>query len=321
MSPSLQGLHHVTAIASDPQQNIEFYTRLLGLRLVKLTVNFDDPGTYHLYYGNYSGQPGSILAFYPWARVQRGETGYGQAASAALLVPPGSLGFWQSRIHKYTGQDGGLTQRFNEEVLSFEDTSGLLVELVAREGVQEAPFWMDGPIDGRYALRGLADPCLIVNRIEKSAALLERLFGLSFSGQAGNRYRFSLPGQPTSVDLLLDPTAPRGKMGTGVIHHLAWRAADVQELLDWRKILVSQFFNVSQVQDRKYYQSIYFREPGGALLEIATDRPGFSVDEGVATLGTQLMLPDWLETRRQSLMGLLPAIYPTGDMMMYQNWR
>jgi glyoxalase family protein len=315
MPQLIHGLHHITAIAGDPQQNLDFYTHALGLRLVKLTVNYDDPRTYHFYFGDSTGSPGTIISFYPWDNAQRGQVGLGQTNSVAFLVPPGSLGFWQERLKKYTGNIDKVQTRFDEELLTFTDPHGLPIELVAREDAVSTQFWAQGPISEIYAIRGFAGPTLLTGSLEKTGQFLNKLFGMVPDVRSGNRFRFSFPagGPNTHIDLLVNPDFPRGRVGAGVVHHVAWNVRTDNELDEWRRRLMSKFFQVSAIQDRNYYRSIYFREPGGVVFEIATEEPGFTLDETEGRLGSNLMLPTWLEPRRQTVIGSLPQLFlPNG---------
>lgn len=288
---NLPGIHHVTAIASDPDRNLDFYTRVLGLRLVKLTVNFDDPGTYHFYFGDEKGSPGTLLTFFPWPGAPRGRRGSGQAAAVSFAVT--SLSGWEERLTNYT-----VTTRFGEEVLSFADPDGLPVELVSGRGTQAA-----GP--GR--ITGICGVTLAESGYESTARLLTETFGYKMDAVEGNHFRYRSAGGD-HVDLLCQPEARRGGMGAGTVHHVAFRADSDEEQREWQRELSGQGYNVTPVLDRNYFHSIYFREPGGVLFEIATDPPGFTVDEGAAELGMTLQLPPRLEPQRAEIEEALPTI-------------
>lgn len=304
------GIHHVTAIATDPQANLDFYTRVLGLRLVKKTVNFDDPTTYHLYFGDEKGRPGTILTFFPWPQARRGIRGTGQATVTSFIVPAGSLGFWADRL----GQEGVAAEqsgrRFEEEVLTLLDPDGLKLELVAHEQAAALPFWGGGPIPQESASRGFHGTTLTLEGYEATAALLSGPLGLRPAGEEGNRFRFAAAsgGPGRFVDLLCTPDARPGRMAAGTVHHVAFRARDEVEQGTVRKALVSAGMDVTPVLDRNYFRSIYFREPGGVLFEVATDPPGFTVDETVDQLGTSLKLPGWLEPHRHGIEAVLPEL-------------
>jgi glyoxalase family protein len=310
MTEPMRGIHHITAIASDPQSNLDFYTQVLGLRLVKLTVNFDDPGTYHFYFGDEAGRPGTILTFFPWVNSRRGQRGIGQVGAVAYTIPAESTGFWQERFKRLGISISTPFQRFDEEVLTVLDSDSMPVELVAREGARAEPHWSGGPVPEEHAIRGFDSPTFLLEGFERTAALLTETFGLRQVQQSGQRYRFSTGGNGagSQVDIEVRPNEMFGQMGAGIVHHIAWRASDDQQQADWREILVRQGYNVTPVLDRQYFHSIYFREPGGILFEIATDPPGFSLDEAPESLGTQLKLPDWLEPRRASIERLLPQL-------------
>ena len=309
VSKGLVGIHHVTAIAGDPQQNIDFYAGILGLRLVKLTVNYDDPGTYHLYYGDIVGHPGSIMTFFPWPMGQKGRHGTGQLTTTSFSVPDGSLEYWMARFKQYRIPFEKQTQRFDERALSFVDYDGLKLELVENGNDSRSP-WDEGPVPSEKAIRGFYGVTLSEEGYERTAWLLKEIFGFESTKSENNRFRYeagkSEPGD--IVDILCIPAAPLGFVSVGTVHHVAWRARDDEEQKEWRRKLVNLGLDVTPVIDRKYFHSIYFREPGGVLFEIATDPPGFTVDQTQNELGTRLVLPSWLEPARKQLEQALPAI-------------
>jgi glyoxalase family protein len=315
MDEQIPGIHHITAIACDPQQNVDFYTRILGLRLVKLTVNFDDPGTYHLYYGDERGQPGTILTFFPWPGARRGRRGTGQVATTSFSVPEGSLDYWEGRLKRYDITTGQRQRRFEEEALTFLDPDWMHLELVANPAADESSPWKDGPIPTDYAIRGFHSVTLWENNPEPTAALLRDTLGFSAAAENGPRSRFQGSAQSPGavVDLLHLPDGERGWGGAGTVHHVAWRTPGDAEQLAWRQTLADQGLHVTPVMDRQYFRSIYFREPGGVLFEIATDPPGFTRDESLAKLGTRLRLPAWLETRRADVEAALPELSLPGN--------
>lgn len=310
MQDKISGIHHITAIASDPQRNLDFYTSTLGLRMVKLTVNFDDPGSYHFYFGDAAGSPGTILTFFPWPQARRGRHGVGQVGAVGFNVPQNSLGYWMERLKQQGVSTGSPSQRFEEEVLSFTDPDGMLIELVASpRGNTAEGTWDRGPVSLEHAIRGFAAPTLLVGEMEGTAALLGEGMGLERVQSWGNRLRFSGGARIGGVvDLEERPGEPRGGMGAGVVHHIAWRTPDDARQLAWRERLILRGLNVTEVRDRNYFHSIYFREPGGILFEIATDAPGFAIDEPFETLGTHLKLPAWFEPRRELLEKTLPPL-------------
>jgi catechol 2,3-dioxygenase-like lactoylglutathione lyase family enzyme len=299
--PTVTGIHHITAIAGDPQRNLDFYTEVLGLRLVKLTVNFDDPGTYHFYFGDAEGRPGSILTFFPWAGVPRGTVGNGQVTATSFAVPWGSLDYWRERLRNAGIPVEDTGERFGETVFRFADPDGLPLELISTAGAGRAPSG---------AITGFHSATLSEEGYENTAALLEGVMGLRPVGQEGSRYRYEMgTGGPSKiVDVVCSPEARRGRLGAGTVHHIAWRTPDDAQQLAWRKRLVEDGYNVSPVMDRTYFHSIYYREPGGILFEIATDPPGFTLDEPLDHLGERLMLPPQFEAHRALIEKQVPKL-------------
>ena len=304
------GLHHVTAIAGDAQANLDFYAGLLGLRLVKKTVNFDDPGTYHLYYGDAAGSPGSILTFFPWKGARRGRDGAGTTSATSFAVPAARLDFWRSRLSEadVPFQDG---ERFGDSILQFRDHEGLGLELVA---VDPAPAgfqpWNTGDIPASAAILGFHGVTLRLRDVGPSRTLLESVMGFRMVGEENGRLRFESGdgGSSTYVDLLEDPQAPRALGGAGTVHHVAFRNADDGSQAEWRQHLMQEMVLPTDVKDRQYFHSIYYREPGGVLFELATDPPGFTFDESQDALGQDLKLPPWLETARDRIEAALPSL-------------
>ena len=250
------GIHHVTAIASDPQANIDFYTKFLGLRLVKKTVNFDDPGSYHLYYGDHYGTPGSIITFFPWPGARRGRKGNGQVTITSFSIPKDAIGEWARRLSQAGVDFNGPITRFGEEVLTFEDPDGLQLELVAATA-------QDG-----HAIQSFHSATISEEGYERTARLLTETMGFRHAGEEGNRFRFVIgDGGPSKiVDVVCSPDATRGLVSAGTVHHIAWRTPDAEQQLRWRGALVGLDYNVSPVMDRNYFESIYFREPGRSSL-------------------------------------------------------
>lgn len=304
----IAGIHHITAISGDPQRTLDFYTQVIGLRLVKLTVNFDDPGTYHFYFGDEVGTPGTILTFFPWPRVPQGEFGTGQVATIAFEVPAASLEFWVKRLDDRAVYVGGTEQRFGEDVVRFRDPDGLWLEFVGVSRPAERPLPGSGVIPPEHALRGFHSATLL----ERGAADTERLIefmGFSRTAESGNRIRYQAGGRDASIlDLALEPQTPHGDLGAGIVHHIAFRTPTDDAQKEWRQELLPYVRDVTRVIDRIYFHSIYFREPGGILFEIATDPPGFATDETVEHLGERLMLPPWLESSRADLERRLPRL-------------
>lgn len=311
MQKQIPGLHHVTAIAGDPQRNLDFYVGLLGLRFVKRTVNFDDPGTYHFYFGDHRGTPGTILTFFPWPSVRRGIRGTGQIEATAFAISPGSIGYWLERLKQQHVTAERTASRFGEEVIRFVDPDGLLLELIGSNSLAPIEQWPESPIPPEHALRGFHGVSAALEGYEKTARLLTDTFDYRLIEESENRFRFvsrdeNAPGR--IVDLLCVPDSGVGRVAAGSVHHIAFRARDEQEQLQWREQLVDLGYNVTPVIDRIYFHSIYFREPGGVLFEIATEPPGFTFDETIKELGTCLRLPPWLESARSQIEKILPAI-------------
>jgi glyoxalase family protein len=302
MTPTIPGIHHVTAICSDPQQNVDFYCGVLGLRLVKLTVNFDDPGSYHLYYGDDLGRPGTIMTFFAWPGAHRGVIGPPQVTATAFAVPAAAFDFWSERLGQHGIQTEPGASRFGEPVLGFADPDGLRLELVATaEPGRHAPS--GGPVPAEQAIRGFHAVTLSEEGYENTARLLTETMGFRAEGSEGNRFRYRAgTGEFASVvDLVCTPDARHGGMGAGVIHHVAFRTPDDAQQEAWRDRIAGLGYNVSPVMDRNYFHSIYYREPGGVLFEIATDPPGFTADEAPEQLGTYLRLPPWMEPHRSRI--------------------
>jgi glyoxalase family protein len=306
---TLAGIHHVTAITSDPQKNIDFYCGVLGLRLVKLTVNFDDPGSYHLYYGDDLGRPGTILTFFAWPGAYRGRIGTPQAAATAYAVPSKSLEFWKSRLEKLGIKTTLEHDRFSDRAIQFPDPDGLQIELVESSS-PKGHAWKTPEIPDEYALRGFHSVTLAEEGYEKTANLLTTLMNFKHIGSDQNRFRYQATGDgfASTVDVLCTPAGKPGSMGAGVVHHVAFRTPNDAQQAAWHKAIIAAGFNVSPVMDRCYFHSIYYREPGGVLFEIATENPGFTADQPAAELGTKIMLPPWLEKYRAEIVKALPPV-------------
>jgi glyoxalase family protein len=295
-TPTILGLHHITAIAGDPERNVLFYNRLLGLRLVKVTVNFDDPGSYHLYYGSGKGSPGSLLTFFPWPRAHSGSRSTGETSAIALSIPTGSLDFWKSRLNEKQISLQELSFADGPKKLAFADPDGMNLHLVEAAGADSTLRWDEGPVSPDFAIHGLHHVVLDIfaSDVQASRQMLETNLGLN--------------GSTYLAEIASAPSRKRGQMGPGVVHHIAWRAADDAAQAAWRTQLLQAGLHVTPVQDRQYFHSIYFREPGGVLFEIATDNPGFLTDESYEELGKHLKLPPWLEPHRKSIEAALPPL-------------
>lgn len=310
MHKEILGIHHITAIASDPQTNLDFYAGVLGLRLVKLTVNFDDPGTYHLYYGDGAGHPGTILTFFPWPGAPKGRQGTGLVTETSFAVPVGALDFWTSRLSQSGIALSGPFERFGEQVISLSDPDGMRLELIATKAAASDRAYGEGPVPIEFAIRGFHSATLAQADHRDTAALLTTTMGFRPVAQDGNRYRYAVgSGGPSGLVDIVELSAEQpGRVLAGTVHHIAWRTADDAQQHDWRSELTRLRYGVSPVMDRKYFHSIYFREPGGILFEIATDPPGFAVDEAPEDLGSRLVLPAWLEPDRGRLEKILPPL-------------
>ena len=306
--PQILGIHHVTAIASDPQRNFDFYTRVLGLRLVKKTVNFDDPSAYHFYFGDGEGRPGTLLTFFPWPDARRGVQGAGQTSATTFAVPRGALGYWAERLAAH-GVDVGHTRRDGGDVLAFADPDGLALELVERGDFGSWQPWEQGAVPAEHAIHGIDAVTLAEADPERTASFLTDNLGFRASGSDGDRASFQATagGAGTRVDVVPSADA-RGRVAAGSVHHVAFRLADDDAQRDWRQLLASGGVMVTPVKDRDYFHSIYFREPGGVLFELATDTPGFAIDEPVDELGTALRLPVVLRSRREEIERRLPPL-------------
>ena len=314
MTPQTTGIHHATAISGGPQRNVDFYAGTLGLRLVKKTVNFDDPETYHLYYGDGAGSPGTIMTFFPWARAPGGRIGAGQLVVTSFSVPATSLGYWTERLVEKGVRFERPRDRFGDTVLSFEDHDRLRVELVAAG--DSRPGRAGGPVEEEHSIRGFHHVALAVEATDRTVGLMTDTLGFRRVDEKEGRIRLSAGrgGPGDLVDVLNAAGFPRGSLGVGTVHHVAFRVPDEETQLALREELVGLGYDVTPVLDRNYFRSIYFREPGGVLFEIATDPPGFAVDEDSEHLGEDLKLPPWLETRRDRLEEVLPPLrVPAGE--------
>jgi glyoxalase family protein len=309
MPKPIVGLHHVTAIASDPQRNLDFYTEVLGLRFVKRTINFDDPGTYHFYFGDDAGSPGTILTFFPWPHATRGSLGVGETSATAFSVRRSSLDFWEKRLLAAGIRVERAGERFQEEVLSFADPDGMRLEIVGHQHPGDAKPPRTSDVSAEHAIRGFFGVTLCEGGYEKTVAVLATM-GFHKIGEHGTRYRFAAEGAALGnhIDVMVQPQLTYGRMGAGSVHHIAFRAADDASQLEWREVLVANSLDVTPVLDRTYFHSIYFREPGGVLFELATDPPGFDLDEPLESLGETLKLPPWLERQRSRVERMLPPI-------------
>ena len=308
---SPNGIHHVTAISGPARRNLSFYAEVLGLRLVKKTVNFDDPGTYHLYFGDGAGSPGTILTFFPWEHAAPGRLGVGQTQETVFRVPEGSLGWWAHRFVEKGVAHETITRRFGESVLSFKDPDGMRLALACMPRIGDEPAWDGGGVPAEHAIRGFHGVSLLVERGEKTGAILTDVFGFARVASEGNVTRYAVAGTPLGgiVDIREAGGFLAGREGAGSVHHVAFRAADdaAQEAMV-KRLREHHGQRVTEQRDRNYFRSVYFREPGGILFEIATDVPGFAVDEPAESLGQALKLPPQYEAQRARIEAVLPAL-------------
>ncbi|MGG2064897.1 ring-cleaving dioxygenase [Bacillus sp. S14(2024)] len=306
MSNKIAGIHHISAMVNDAQRTIDFYAGILGLRLVKKTINFDRPEVYHLYFGNESGEPGTVITFFPWPKQLKGRIGTGQVGVTGYMIPNGSMSFWETRLRKFNIEYVSSV-RFGETCLQFQDPDGLQIELVERDGGPQNT-WSFGGVGIENAIMGFSGATLYSAQPHKTAQLLEHVFGLEYIGQENEFLRFQSKAEiGNTIDIKLSASV-RGLMGAGTVHHIAWRAKNEEEHQEWWSILKEKGYYPTEILDRNYFKALYFHEAGGILFEIATDPPGFTVDESKEDLGERLMLPSWLDQKREELEELLPPI-------------
>jgi glyoxalase family protein len=310
----MSGIHHVTAISGRATRNFDFYTQVLGLRFVKKTVNFDDPGTYHLYYGDRVGHPGTILTFFPWEHAAPGRGGVGLAQQTAFRIPASSIGYWTHRFIEKGVTHEALEKRFGEPVLSFTDPDGMSLALVGATDAESEPAWHGGEIAAENAIRGFHGVTLMIADAARTAAVLRDVLGFTDKGNDGPLARFHASETIGGVvDLREAKGFLAGHLGRGSVHHIAFRATDDASQAAMAKLVKAHGLQPTQQLDRQYFRSVYFREPGGILFEIATDIPGFAVDEPVETLGRDLKLPPFLEARRKEIEAVLPELVSAGQ--------
>lgn len=303
-----KGIHHITAVAGDPKENHRFYTEVLGLRLVKKTVNFDDPSVYHLYYGDESGNPGSILTFFPWEHLQDGEPDRGQVVAISFSIPTGSKTFWLDHLGEHGLDIEEPFSRFGKEIIGLQDPDGLHLELVLDPKANSFDGWSGGPIPQEHAIRGIHGATLGEENYSGAGRLLEDDLGFELTNQLENRYLYETDAYFGSVIEIIDGFDLNGRPGKGTVHHIAFRVEDEEKQASLRKQLLNKGYYLTEVKDRDYFKSVYFHEPGGVLFEIATDPPGFTRDEQLNELGSSLKLPDWLEHERRTIENELPKL-------------
>jgi glyoxalase family protein len=306
----VNGLHHITAISGPAQENVDFYAGILGMRLVKRSVNQDDPGTYHLFYADADGSPGSDLTFFPWAQMAPPRMGHGLTHEVALEVPRGSLDYWAGRLNKYGVQAQAIESRFGDRVLPLADPHGLNLALVepAREPARRFTAWDGGPVPGERQVRGLYGAQVWEREAAATMNFLTGVLGFDRLGSENGWTRFGFAGAAGVIDVRDAPDARRGAWGVGSVHHLAWRVDDESHQLAVRDQVNTAGASATPVIDRFWFKSVYFKEPGGVLFELATDGPGFAVDEDPAHLGEMLVLPPFLESYRAEIEKVLPPI-------------
>jgi len=310
MEDRILGLHHITAIADNAKRNLQFYTETLGLRFVKKTVNFDDPGTYHFYFGDEHGTPGTILTFFPWEGIGRGRTGTGMATEIGYAVPAGSLDFWADRFKAHNITQGPVAERFGELYLPFEDPDGLKLNLIVPKTADSRQAWETVEVKAAHATKGFHSVVLNLRSIGPTASILTDVLGYKFLEQEGNRHRFVTDAIPEAsiVDLIESPKESAGRGGGGTNHHVAFRVANDEILMNFREKIAKKGLNITQKINRDYFFSLYFREPGGVLFELATNNPGFTVDEPLDQLGQHLKLPVQYEPMRADIEKALPVL-------------
>ncbi|HLX99365.1 MAG TPA: ring-cleaving dioxygenase [Roseiarcus sp.] len=305
------GIHHVTSIASSARRNLDFYTQTLGLRLVKKTVNFDDPGSYHFYYGDAAGHPGTILTFFPWEGAAPGRLGIGEAQETAFSIPEGSIGYWTQRLIEKGVAHDQSARRFGQTALAFKDSDGTRLALIGVRDLEAKPAWSANGVPAEHAVRGFHSVSLLLAEAGPTAAILTDVFGFVAGGAEGSTQRYQAPGVELGgiVDLRTAGQFLTARQGAGSVHHIAFRAADdAAQAAMVRKLIEDHHLRPTEQKDRNYFRSVYFREPGRALFEIATDPPGFAIDEAPDSLGTTLKLPPFLESRRTAIEAALPKL-------------
>jgi glyoxalase family protein len=309
-SSKIGGIHHITAIASSAAENLAFYENVLGLRLVKKTINFDDPYTYHLYYGDSAGAPGTIITFFPWEKLPHGKSGVGMVTAIAFSIPMGSVDYWCKRL-RVNGIEIQKGERFSDHIIQFKDPHGLSLELVETSTADSNLIQSSNPNSTTQKIVGFHSATAVLKSLEKTQTLLKNLMGMVLHDQEANRYRFKMkPDDPFGhfYDVVTDEKAETGQQGGGTVHHIAFRTPTDDKLKYWQQSFMDNGFSVTSIRDRNYFKSIYFHEPGGVLFEIATDPPGFTVDEPYERLGRDLKLPDQYESMRTEIERRLPKL-------------
>jgi glyoxalase family protein len=310
MYNKILGIHHITAMASDAQRNVDFYVSILGLRFVKKSINQDAPDVYHLYYGDEVGSPGTAMTFFPFGHAARGTRGNGEISRVAFAVPTVSMDFWISHLSKNGITFSGPEKKFENEVIAFPDPDGMMIELVFSDKKFIKYPWKQGPIPVQYAIRSFFGVTMNLASLEQSTMVLKEILGFTQTSTNGSLYRFYAgeEGDEAVIDIVVNPNLPVARQSVGSVHHIAWRVKDFTAHEEWREKVEQSGLSPTEVIDRFYFHSIYFREPGGVLYEIATDNPGFTVDETLEELGSKLVLPPWYESSREKIERALPPI-------------
>ena len=316
MERLITGIHHVTAIASDAQKNLDFYSGILGLRLVKKTVNFDAPEIFHFYYGDATGSPGSIMTFFPYSGLVNGRHGKGMLNTTTFSVVDSSINYWIERLQKFHVAHKAPHERFpGETVIYFEDGDGLGLELVFNDK-DKRPGYSMGHIPAEHSIKGFYSVEIWEEGYERTAGLLTEQLDHQLIAEKGNRFRFAATDSPGNyIDILCAPDSMKGLAGSGTVHHIAFATPNSNTQIEVRSKVVERMLNPTLVRDRNYFTSIYFREPGGVLFEVATTGPGFAIDEAPEKLGESLKLPPWFENDRAHIEGILPSV--TTNMNQY----
>ena len=315
MQPLITGIHHITAIAGNPQANIDFYTGILGLRLVKKTINFDAPGVYHFYFGDELGAPGTVFTTFPFTGARKGSKGAGEVTYTAFSIPSESLDYWIERLKKYGIPVSDVLTRFGDQLIRFEDHDSMGIELIANDQ-DDRSGWSYGQVPIEHSIKGFYGATLNLRVKDLTEKLLTEHMDYHFIAEENGRFRYGTAGKPGDiVDIVIDKSGNRGMQSAGTVHHIAFRTANAASQLQVQEILMRNGYQVTEVKDRNYFTSIYFREPGGVLFEVATDEPGFAIDEDEAHLGELIKLPEWAEPNREKLEASL-----TPDKLNVENY-
>jgi glyoxalase family protein len=308
MKSLITGIHHITAIAGNPQKNVDFYTGILGLRMVKKTINFDAPDVYHFYFGDEFGTPGTVFTTFPFDGARKGTKGTGELTYTAFSIPKASLAYWMDRLEKYNIPTSTPLTRFGEKLIRFEDHDGMGIELIANDK-DNRKGWTYGIIPGEFAIRGFYGATLKLKAKDLTEKLLTQFMDYKFLAEEEGRFRYGTKGEPGDIiDIVLEKDGRQGVQSAGSVHHIAFRTDNESSQLEIQRILIENGYHVTEVKDRNYFKSIYFREPGGVLFEIATDEPGFAIDEDEAHLGELLKLPEWAEQHREKIESKLAKV-------------